>query len=103
MKVEVDYRLSFGQALPVLNQTTQKLKPQQRQQNLLVVQAKGKRGMQPRQFQRPPPPALPKIEDDGNPHFVVSIRMANFCSFPSPPFGKKLCFAGSEAKWHFIE
>ncbi|KAI3426753.1 uncharacterized protein J3R85_009615, partial [Psidium guajava] len=43
----------------------------------LVVEAKGKRGMQARQFQRPPPPPLPKIEDDGNPRFVVFIRMAN--------------------------
>lgn len=43
----------------------------------LVVEAKGKRGMQARQFQRPPPPSLPKIEDDGNPRFVIFIRMAN--------------------------
>lgn len=43
----------------------------------LVVEAKGKRGMQARQFQRPPPPPLPKIEDDGNPKFVIFIRMAN--------------------------
>ncbi|KAL3728649.1 hypothetical protein ACJRO7_033259 [Eucalyptus globulus] len=43
----------------------------------LVVEAKGKRGMQARQFQRPPPPPLPKIEDDGNPRFVIFIRMAN--------------------------
>lgn len=48
-----------------------------RSRRLLVVEAKGKRGMQARQFQRPPPPALPKIEDDGNPRFVVFIRMAN--------------------------
>ncbi|KAK9276303.1 hypothetical protein L1049_005834 [Liquidambar formosana] len=52
-------------------------KPQlQRQHQLLVVQAKGKKGMQARQFQRPPP-TLPKIEDDGNPKFVIFIRMAN--------------------------
>ncbi|KAA8533257.1 hypothetical protein F0562_033210 [Nyssa sinensis] len=51
--------------------------PHQRQPSLLVVKAKGKRGMQSRQFQRPPPPPLPKIEDDGNPRFVVFIRMAN--------------------------
>ncbi|KAI3817489.1 hypothetical protein L1987_11281 [Smallanthus sonchifolius] len=43
---------------------------------LMVVEAKGKRGMQARQFQRPMP-ALPKIEDDGNPRFVIFIRMAN--------------------------
>lgn len=45
---------------------------------LLVVKAKGKRGMAARQFSRPPsPPPLPKIEDDGNPKFVIFIRMAN--------------------------
>ncbi|URE13046.1 hypothetical protein MUK42_05254 [Musa troglodytarum] len=50
-------------------------KRQQRRRNLLVVEAKGKRGMMAgRQFQRPPPPPLPKIEDDGNPRFVVFIR-----------------------------
>lgn len=43
----------------------------------MVVEAKGKRGMQSRQFQRPPPPPLPKIEDDGNPKFVIFIRTAN--------------------------
>lgn len=43
----------------------------------LVVQAKGKKGMMARQYQRPPPPPLPKIEDDGNPKFVIFIRMAN--------------------------
>lgn len=42
----------------------------------MVIEAKGKRGMQARQFQRPMP-ALPKIEDDGNPRFVIFIRMAN--------------------------
>lgn len=51
-----------------------------RQRQALVVEAKGKRGMQPRQFQRPPPPSLPKIEDDGNPRFVIFIRMANVSS-----------------------
>lgn len=54
--------------------TTQK--PQLRQKHVLVVQAKGKKGMQARQFQRSPPPPLPKIEDDGNPKFVIFIRMA---------------------------
>ncbi|XP_057949458.1 protein HHL1, chloroplastic isoform X5 [Malania oleifera] len=48
-----------------------------RRQQLLVVEAKGKRGMQSRQFRRPPPPPLPKIEDDGNPRFVIFIRMAD--------------------------
>ncbi|KAK9060199.1 hypothetical protein SSX86_020903 [Deinandra increscens subsp. villosa] len=43
---------------------------------LMIVEAKGKRGMQDRQFRRPMP-ALPKIEDDGNPRFVIFIRMAN--------------------------
>ncbi|KAK3013131.1 hypothetical protein RJ639_008554 [Escallonia herrerae] len=42
-----------------------------------VVEAKGKKGMQARQFQRPPPPPMPKIEDNGNPRFVIFIRMAN--------------------------
>ncbi|KAL8150099.1 LOW QUALITY PROTEIN: hypothetical protein V2J09_019907 [Rumex salicifolius] len=42
-----------------------------------VVEAKGKKGMAARQFQRPTPPPLPKIEDDGNPKFVIFIRMAN--------------------------
>uniref|UniRef100_A0A5B6ZQG9 Protein HHL1, chloroplastic n=1 Tax=Davidia involucrata TaxID=16924 RepID=A0A5B6ZQG9_DAVIN len=51
--------------------------PHQRQPRLFLVQAKGKRGMQSRQFQRPGPPPLPKIEDDGNPRFVIFIRMAN--------------------------
>ncbi|CAL5203730.1 unnamed protein product [Lathyrus oleraceus] len=46
--------------------------------HVLVVEAKGKKGMMSGQFQRPPPPPpLPKIEDDGNPKFVVFIRMAN--------------------------
>nr|XP_043636255.1 protein HHL1, chloroplastic isoform X2 [Erigeron canadensis] len=43
---------------------------------MMVVEAKGKKGMQARQFQRPMP-AMPKIEDDGNPRFVIFIRMAN--------------------------
>ena len=55
-------------------------KPQQRQKRVLVVEAKGKRGMQARQFQKTPPPSLPKIEDDGNPRFVIFIRIANVCS-----------------------
>lgn len=45
---------------------------------LVLIEAKGKKGMMARQFQRPPPPPpLPKIEDDGNPKFVIFIRMAN--------------------------
>ncbi|TKY47729.1 HHL1 [Spatholobus suberectus] len=47
------------------------------QRHVFVVEAKGKKGMMARQFQRPPPPPLPKIEDDGNPKFVIFIRMAN--------------------------
>ena len=58
--------------------TTQKA--EQRQKHILVVQAKGKKRMQARQFQRSPPPSLPKIEDDGNPKFIIFIRMANVCS-----------------------
>lgn len=46
------------------------------QRRMLVVKAKGKRGMDNRRFQKPPP-SLPKIPDDGNPRFVVFIRMAN--------------------------
>ncbi|XWS34648.1 hypothetical protein CRYUN_Cryun21dG0055800 [Craigia yunnanensis] len=44
---------------------------------MLVIEAKGRKGMAARQFQRPPLPPLPKIEDDGNPRFVIFIRMAN--------------------------
>ncbi|RDX69350.1 Protein HHL1, chloroplastic [Mucuna pruriens] len=47
------------------------------QRHAFVVEAKGKKGMMARQFQRPPPPPLPKLEDDGNPKFVIFIRMAN--------------------------
>ncbi|KAI3467650.1 hypothetical protein Pfo_024313 [Paulownia fortunei] len=58
--------------------TTTAQKPyQQKQHKLLVVEAKGKKGMAARQFQRAPPPPLPKLEDDGNPKFVIFIRMAN--------------------------
>lgn len=52
---------------------------------MLVVEAKGKKGMAARQYQRSPPPPLPKIEDDGNPRFVIFIRMANVSS-TSPTF-----------------
>lgn len=65
----------------VSTQTIQKQNHKQRHnRHGLVVQAKGKKGMQPRQFQRAPPPSLPKVEDDGNPRFVIFIRMANVCS-----------------------
>ncbi|MCI08318.1 hypothetical protein A2U01_0029394, partial [Trifolium medium] len=48
----------------------------QQQRHVLVVEAKGKKGMMSSgKYQRPPPPPpLPKIEDDGNPKFVVFIR-----------------------------
>ncbi|PON39711.1 Protein HHL [Parasponia andersonii] len=59
------------------NREIQKQSPEQRRGQTLVVQAKGKKGMQARQFQRPPPPPMPKIDDDGNPRFVIFIRMAN--------------------------
>ncbi|XP_027153011.1 protein HHL1, chloroplastic [Coffea eugenioides] len=49
----------------------------QKDLRLLIVEAKGKKGMAARQYQRTPPPPLPKIEDDGNPRFVIFIRMAN--------------------------
>ncbi|KAL6983822.1 Protein hhl1, chloroplastic [Sarracenia purpurea var. burkii] len=61
----------------VSSRTTTLNPTQHRHHLLLVVKAKGKRGMMARQFQRPPPPPLPKIEDDGNPRFVIFIRMAN--------------------------
>ncbi|KAK4381963.1 protein HHL1, chloroplastic [Sesamum angolense] len=62
-----------------LTKTTTAQKPyqQKRQHRLLVVEAKGKKGMAARQYQRAPPPPLPKLEDDGNPKFVIFIRMAN--------------------------
>lgn len=43
-----------------------------------MVKAKGKRGgMEARRFPKPAGPILPKIEDDGNPRFVVFIRTAD--------------------------
>lgn len=57
-------------------QQQQSYKVPQRHQ-VFVVEAKGKKGMMSRQFQRNSPPPLPKIEDDGNPKFVIFIRMAN--------------------------
>ncbi|GER48002.1 hypothetical protein STAS_25155 [Striga asiatica] len=49
----------------------------QKQHKSMVVEAKGKKGMAARQYQRAQPPPLPKLEDDGNPKFVIFIRMAN--------------------------
>ncbi|KAL2519655.1 Protein HHL1 [Abeliophyllum distichum] len=49
----------------------------QKERRVMVVEAKGKKGMVARQYQRSPPPPLPKIEDDGNPKFLIFIRMAN--------------------------
>ncbi|XP_010930033.1 protein HHL1, chloroplastic isoform X2 [Elaeis guineensis] len=62
----------LGSPLPLRSQTSRRVSEKKRQ--LMVVEAKGKRGMMARQFQRPPPPPLPKIEDDGNPRFVIFIR-----------------------------
>lgn len=49
---------------------------QQKGRQFMVVEGKGKKAI-PRQFQRQAPPPLPKIEDDGNPRFVIFIRTAN--------------------------
>ncbi|XP_076914155.1 protein HHL1, chloroplastic-like isoform X2 [Bidens hawaiensis] len=65
---------SIRQSLFSSSQIHRKQQPTKRL--LVAVEAKGKRGMQNRQFQRPMT-ALPKIEDDGNPRFVIFIRMAN--------------------------
>lgn len=47
----------------------------------LVVEARGGRGWSDRQSQQQRRmPQLPKIEDDGNPRFVIFIRTANVCS-----------------------
>lgn len=54
-----------------------------KERRAMVVEAKGKKGMAARQYQRTPPPSLPKIEDDGNPKFVIFIRMANVSSLHS--------------------
>lgn len=48
-------------------------------QRMLVVKAKGKKGMTNRQFQPRTPPPLPKLEDDGNPKFVLFICSAKVC------------------------
>ncbi|KAK6922341.1 Protein HHL1-like [Dillenia turbinata] len=60
-----------------LSSRTNQKNQHRNQRHGLVIEAKGKKGMQARQFQRPPAPVLPKIEDDGNPRFVIFIRMAN--------------------------
>ncbi|KAL5075888.1 hypothetical protein RYX36_014872 [Vicia faba] len=52
-------------------------KTQHHHHHVLVVEAKGKKGMMYRQYQRRTPAPLPKIEDDGNPKFVVFIRSAD--------------------------
>ena len=52
---------------------------QQKRRVGLVVEAKGKKSTS-RQFQRQAPPPLPKIEDDGNPRFVIFIRTSNVIS-----------------------
>ncbi|CAI9093290.1 OLC1v1028759C1 [Oldenlandia corymbosa var. corymbosa] len=59
------------------NGNSLKINNQRQRQQRFVVEAKGKKGMAARQYQRTPPPPLPKIEDDGNPRFVIFIRMAN--------------------------
>ncbi|XP_022727261.1 protein HHL1, chloroplastic-like isoform X2 [Durio zibethinus] len=58
-------------------QQLQQSRRRQQRGGMLVIEAKGKKGMAARRFQRPPPPPLPKIEEDGNPRFVIFIRMAN--------------------------
>ena len=57
-----------------------------RRKKVAVIEGKGKKGMMSRQYQRPPPPPLPKIEDDGNPKFVIFIRMSNVSSHFSSSF-----------------
>lgn len=48
---------------------------QKRRSRLMVVEAKGKRGGGGMTSRRPEPP-LPKLEEDGNPKFVIFIRAA---------------------------
>ncbi|KAG9446297.1 hypothetical protein H6P81_012425 [Aristolochia fimbriata] len=84
--MEVGMSLNALVRLPLTNSTapqdaffkfsTVSRRPQRRRLGL-VVEAKGKKGMAARQFQRAPPPPLPKIEDDGNPKFVIFIRTSN--------------------------
>ncbi|KAL2903519.1 Protein HHL1 chloroplastic [Bienertia sinuspersici] len=73
---------TFDETTPIIRHSfhssrTKSLKLHKGQQLQFVVEAKGKKGMMARQFQRPAPPPLPKIEDDGNPRFVIFIRNAN--------------------------
>eukprot|EP01018_Ginkgo_biloba_P022710 Gb_36498 [translate_table: standard] len=44
---------------------------------VLLVEAKGKKGMAARLYQQRPPPTLPKAEDD-NPRFLLFIRTKKF-------------------------
>ncbi|XP_038992484.1 protein HHL1, chloroplastic-like, partial [Hibiscus syriacus] len=67
----------FSSKTAPLRLTQQQSRRQRHGGGKLAVEAKGKKGMAARQFQRQPPPPLPKIEDDGNPRFVIFIRMAN--------------------------
>ncbi|KAI4336631.1 hypothetical protein L6164_015132 [Bauhinia variegata] len=73
----VKHSLSSTHAMPLPFPRPRHSHSHSPQRHLLVVEAKGKKGMMARQFQRPPPPPLPKIEDDGNPRFVIFIRVAN--------------------------
>ncbi|XP_074557087.1 protein HHL1, chloroplastic isoform X2 [Curcuma longa] len=75
---EPRFFLRSGSPLPYnSSSSSSKLGQRKTRRSLLVVEAKGKKGMMSgRQFQRAPPP-LPKIEDDGNPRFVIFIRTSN--------------------------
>ncbi|KAF3785096.1 HHL1 protein [Nymphaea thermarum] len=68
---------TFGTPLRVPSSWCSSQGTQHHKQQLLVVKAKGKKSIIPRQYQRSQPPPLPKIEDDGNPKFVIFIRAAN--------------------------
>ncbi|PIN09533.1 hypothetical protein CDL12_17881 [Handroanthus impetiginosus] len=57
--------------------TTAQRPYRQKRPKFMVVEAKSKKGMAAKQYQRGAPPPLPKLEDDGNPKFVIFIRMAN--------------------------
>lgn len=67
----------FSSRAGIIGQDTNFTNKKKSRKESMVVEAKGKKGMQQRQFQRPPPPALPKLEDDGNPKFVIFIRTSN--------------------------
>lgn len=64
----------LGDSLAAERRRLLPLQRHSRKGGLMVVEAKGKRGMMNRQFQRQQPPPLPKLEDDGNPKFVIFIR-----------------------------